>query len=473
MDWRIVLKVLSICNIVGRKRNLIMKRLILNFVGICCTLSCISDDRVKYNWPSLPLMIIDENEETLDQRDRDLQPSKVEKIVLLPQIVNHCWHGGFYKVAIGDPIFYRPRESSLLDALSQYSQGRQQVKGCIILAQGYGPVRIKPLFYRYETYKKKTYFLKDIAKLSESESYEVNCSIIKELKNKEIRVDDQIVSFKDAARSCSILSAGTLESPVLKKGFSSQWYKFTTIWGYPEGGKVPVCISNESLENMQSLLGCNHEKTLLWPSMPFLIIDENDIVVSQRTHNFKPSAIDEVVLIPQVENYKWHGKQYTLAIADPILCKPGEVPLSSLLSKLSQGKQQVRRCIVLARGYSPGGLFPLFYDTGRYNGKENIIIDLPKISGHEAINVQQTVIKELKKKEIQIRPPSTVKAAVASGSIIGPCWLESPTIKKINSESLPRSTRISLWDGFREGSKVPVCISDKGMRNVMKVLNDT
>ncbi len=444
---------------------------------------------LKCSWPDLPLLILDENEKTLYERvyraeltadgwkrlPVTSELSNIDEVVLLPQVYNYHWHEKYHKLAIADPIVYRLGEAPLSNVLSELNHGSQQVDSCIVLAIGYSPFYLATRFYKANQYNGKEYMFTHLAKLPAREAFEVNNSIVRELTNGKVRVGHQIVSFKDAATSGSILSAALMETPVFKNKkrnleIGCALYDRALFWGRtPEEG-VAVCVSGKNINNLTRLLGCDRENKLSWPPMSFWIIEENKVVISQRLHSFKPVAIDKVILLPQVKNYRFHGKLHKLALAGPIVCKPGEIPLSTLLSVFSKGRQQVRRCIVLSRGYSPGGLFPLFYHTGSYDGRKNIIIDLPKFSNNEVVAAGKAIIRELQKKEIRIGPPAKVKDAVVSGSIISPCWLESSTVKKRTRWGTPRSTRISLWDGYLEGSSVPVCINGKGKKVIKDLL---
>ena len=207
------------------------------------------------------------------------------------------------------------------------------------------------------------------------------------------------------------------------------------------------------------------KKNGVWPDISFIVMDEiPDKFVFSRTEDVLPT-VKRVVLLPIVENYLWNGKRHYLALADPIVIEPGRETLRKIMSSLETGDQAVRRCIILARGYCPGTLQPVINYAGLYNGKENWLIELAKVSDSQFENAFQSITNELANSTLCIGKEKTFEDAVKERKLLSTGTLFSPIVRGDDSFRGP----IVLWS-VPAGTKVAICLSPGGIEALKKEL---
>jgi hypothetical protein len=175
-------------------------------------------------------------------------------------------------------------------------------------------------------------------------------------------------------------------------------------------------------------------------------------------------TVDRIVLLPIVENFQWEGKRIHYAIADPIVVQPGREAIYKTFSHLLTNSQNVRRCIVLARGYCPGTLQPVINYAGNYRGKKAWIVELAKVSKMQYATQYPIVMNELSGNSLWLSPlPDTsdiwnYEDALGKGQLLGREMIYSPVIR-----SSGYRTEIALWS-ISGGRHVPICMTAQGRK---------
>ena len=184
------------------------------------------------------------------------------------------------------------------------------------------------------------------------------------------------------------------------------------------------------------------------------------------SNNMAPT-ISRVLLLPLVQNYYWKGKRHRLALADPLVIRPGERTIEETLSPLLRDDQYVRSCILIARGYCPGGFHPSFNLAGEYEGKTVWLTEMAKLPEQQFQTAAQIMIKELSGTTLCAFDKEGVfgvpfDEAIQMGKLLSLSWFVSPL--PCSGDPAGR-TRYVLLD-VRAGTEISVCLSPGGLECV-------
>jgi hypothetical protein len=230
--------------------------------------------------------------------------------------------------------------------------------------------------------------------------------------------------------------------------------------------------------------GNNRAEMSDWPNgMSFVIVDEMpdallgtrlddppcpDLPLNARLdrNNVAPT-LRRVLLLPLVQNYRWRGECHRLAFTDPILARPGEDAISTLLSPLLRDGQQVRRCILLAHGYCPGDLYPQFNLAAKYNGRDVWPTEMARLPEEQFQAVSEIIIRELSGTTLKVYDIKGVYGvpfdeAIRLGKILGLSWMVSPLSYSGDPAGRPRY----VLSGVPGGTDISVCLSPEGLERV-------
>jgi hypothetical protein len=185
--------------------------------------------------------------------------------------------------------------------------------------------------------------------------------------------------------------------------------------------------------------------------------------VFERTKNIEPT-VDRVLLLPIVENYLFDGRRHRIALADPIVVYPGKKSLKETFSVLSENKQRVRDCIIIAHGYSPGTLQPAINYAGLYRGKEVWLVEMAKLSDEQFKAAGRGIASELNGQGLRVGGIKTFEDAVREGVLLSTSELLSPVVRWGDHRNA-----YVLWS-MSSGTEVAICLTPEGRKTVLTEL---